>query len=75
MITGVLTSNTVIHMVKKLMTVKEVCEALGLSRVTIWRMVKDGKFPKPIKVSERKRVWPVTDVEGYLNKLEAERAA
>ena len=62
-------------MVKRLMNVKEVCEAMGLSRVTIWRLVKDGKFPKPLEISQRKRAWPVTDVEQYLSDREAERAA
>ena len=66
---------TIPPVLNRLMTIKEVCEFMGLSRVTIWRMVKDGKFPKPIKISARKRVWPVTDVVAYLQRLEADRAA
>jgi predicted DNA-binding transcriptional regulator AlpA len=28
----------------------EVCERLGLSRSTLWRMTRDGRLPRPIKL-------------------------
>ena len=62
-------------MIDKLMGVSEVCKALCLSRTTLWRMVKDNKFPQPIRVSDRKRVWPADEVEAYLNTRNAERTA
>lgn len=28
---------------------KDICEALGVSRTTLWRWAKEPDFPKPIK--------------------------
>jgi prophage regulatory protein len=32
------------------------------ARSTMWRKVKDGSFPAPIKLSERVTVWRVLDL-------------
>lgn len=35
---------------------------LPISRSTLWLWVKQGKFPPGLKLSERVRVWPVSEV-------------
>lgn len=35
---------------KKLLTIDEVCEIAKVSKPTIYRRVKQGNFPKPVKV-------------------------
>ncbi len=35
---------------------------IPVSRATWWRGVKDGRFPKPFKLSSRITVWHATDV-------------
>lgn len=35
---------------------------LGISKNTIWRLVREGKFPKPLKLSEKVTVWKADDV-------------
>lgn len=37
-----------------------------LSDVTIWKMVKDGRFPQPLKVSSRLRLWHVADLREWM---------
>ena len=32
----------------RLLRQKDVCELVGLSRVTVWRYLKTGRFPKPV---------------------------
>lgn len=44
---------------------------LGMSKNTIWRMVREGKFPKPIKLSEKITVWKAEDVLNWLKTKEA----
>jgi predicted DNA-binding transcriptional regulator AlpA len=39
---------------------------LPLSPATLWRLVKAGKFPQPIKLSERCTAWRVEDVRGWM---------
>ena len=36
------------------------------SSATLWRKVKSGEFPKPIKLSERVTAWKVEDVRAWI---------
>lgn len=40
---------------------------LPVSTATIWRWVKAGEFPSPIKLSERCTVWDATQVQAWIN--------
>jgi len=39
---------------------------LPLSAPTLWRMVKEGRFPKPHKLSSRVTAWQVQQVRAWL---------
>jgi prophage regulatory protein len=39
---------------------------LPFSPATFWRWVKDGSFPKPVKLGERITCWRVGDVRAWL---------
>ncbi len=39
---------------------------LPISAPTLWRRVRDGSFPKPVKLSERVTAWRVGDVRAWL---------
>ena len=38
---------------------------LGISGSHIWGMVKAGKFPRPIKLSENCTAWNAADIEAW----------
>lgn len=44
---------------------------LGLSKSTIWRLVRENKFPRPIKLSDKVTVWKADDVLAWLDDKEA----
>jgi prophage regulatory protein len=44
---------------------------LPFSSPTLWRKVKAGTFPKPIKLSERVTAWKVGHIRAWLNEQEA----
>lgn len=46
--------------------IDEVCKLTGLGRTTIWRAVKEGRFPKPIKLGERAVGWLESDIVAWL---------
>lgn len=48
-----------------------VMAATGLARAHIYKLVKDGNFPKPIKIAARCAVWRSDFVQGWI----AERIA
>jgi hypothetical protein len=39
---------------------------IPFSSATLWRKVKSGEFPKPIKLSERVTAWKVEDVRAWM---------
>ena len=41
---------------------------LPFSGTSLWRMVGEGRFPKPVKLSERVTAWRVSDIRTWLNK-------
>ena len=58
----------------KFLTVDELTK-LGLgARTTIWRRVKDGNFPKPMRLGKSHSSplrWKEEDIQNYLNNLES----
>ena len=44
-----------------------VSELVGVSAQTLWRWSKAGKFPKPIRLTERVTVWAEQDVLAWLD--------
>ena len=40
-------------------------QRLGISGSHIWGMVKAGKFPKPVKLSQNVNAWNAADVEAW----------
>lgn len=42
---------------------------LPFSAPTLWRKVKNGTFPKPVKLSKRITAWRVGDVRAWLHHL------
>lgn len=49
-----------------LVTRPEVEKATRLSRSSLYRLMRLGRFPEPIKVSERAVRWRSTEVEAWL---------
>lgn len=43
-----------------------VLKVVPFSPATLWRKVKSGAFPKPVKLSERVTAWQVGDVRAFL---------
>ena len=50
--------------------ISELSEILSMGRSTIWGLVKEGKFPKSIKISQGVTVW---DSESILKWVEENR--
>lgn len=53
-------------MIPQLLRLKEILELTSLSRATIYREIAEGKFPKPIKISQRASGWLENDVFEWL---------
>jgi len=51
---------------KQIIFIKAVTKLTGLHRQSIWRYVKEGKFPKPSKIESR-NAWFLADVENWID--------
>ena len=45
----------------------------GLARSTIYLLMQNGQFPKPVRIGGRAVAWPEAEVEAWLNARLAER--
>lgn len=50
-----------------LVRIKQVLKFVPVSRSHWWAGVKAGKYPKPIKLSERVTVWRVADIKDLVD--------
>ena len=58
----------------QLLRTNDVLGITGWSQMTLWRRVKSGAFPRPVRPGgpgSRTVAWLRDDVEGYLEGLEA----
>lgn len=53
----------------KIIGQNEICEITGLSRSTIWRMERDGQFPKRRQVSPSRIGWLSSEINEWLDNL------
>jgi prophage regulatory protein len=53
----------------------EVLKHTGWSRSTLWLRVRDGEFPKPLKLGEKASGWFASDVKEYQDRIRAKRSA
>ncbi|SMQ74276.1 transcriptional regulator, AlpA family [Altererythrobacter xiamenensis] len=57
------------------LTPKQVCAKIALSRATLDRMVADGRFPTPIRLTERRLAYEAHLVEAWMaQQVERENA-
>jgi prophage regulatory protein len=57
---------------RRTLRIRQVIAKTGLSAPTIWRRSASGKFPKPIKMSERCTAWLEHEIDEH---IEAKRLA
>jgi prophage regulatory protein len=48
----------------------EILKFIPVSKSTWWSGTKTGRFPKPVKLSDRVTVWRVEDIQALIAKYE-----
>ena len=51
---------------EKLLRRREVEEQTGLSRASIYRLIADGEFPRPVRVSATGVRWKASDISAWI---------
>ena len=45
---------------------KEVAQLIGVSKVTLWRMVRAGRFPAPVTVNDNSKAYVLEEVQEWM---------
>jgi len=53
----------------KYIRAKQIAEDKNISVSTVWRWVKQGVLPKPLKLTRRTTVWRADDVDAAIEKM------
>lgn len=53
------------------LTDKEIAQALGISRRTVWRWSKAGRIPQPRKLGANSARWDSNEVQAAIQKMAA----
>ena len=51
----------------RILRLKDVVRFVGLSRATIWKMHKEGRFPRSRHIGPRSVGWLDTEIHGWIN--------
>lgn len=57
----------------RLIAVTEVAERTGLSKTTIYRLERKGKFPRHVKLTPTRSAWAEHEIDSYIENLLAQR--
>jgi len=50
-------------------------KGIPFCRPHLWRLVKAGQFPKPVKIGAARNAWPEAEIDQYIAEKIAERDA
>jgi prophage regulatory protein len=53
-----------------LLRIDAVCTITGLSVPTIYRMMSQGRFPRPLKITSHARAWKLSDISAWIDSRE-----
>ena len=51
----------------RLLRLPEVQKLIPLSRSTLWRAIRKGKFPAPVRISENAVAWRASDIQQWFD--------
>ena len=51
---------------ERLLTNKQLIAEINISRATIYRLLRNGAFPKPIRIGPRSTRWLESDIKAWL---------
>ncbi len=52
-------------MVQRFMRLPEVCRTLGLPKSTLYKLMSEGDFPRPVKLTSRVSAWLEEEIDGW----------
>lgn len=60
---------------ERLIRIEEVKRLTGLSTATLYRKISAKEFPRPVRLGEAARAWPLSEVQDWIAERIAVRGA
>jgi len=57
----------------ELISIRQACQRLSISRTTLWSMTRQGDFPKLVQVTPGRKAFIKSEIEGWIARRVAER--
>ena len=54
--------------------IKQVCARVGMARHTVLKLIREGRFPRPLYPAPRMPRWRTDEIDEWLERLSTERA-
>jgi prophage regulatory protein len=54
-------------------SIKDACRRLGISRTTLWKLVRDKRFPQPIRIEGTRKGFLASEIDAWIAARVAER--
>ena len=54
---------------ERLFNLKKVVSITSVPESSIWQLIKEEKFPKPYKISDRRDVWKESELMAFMDSL------
>ena len=54
---------------RRFLRLPQVLEIFPVSKSTWWQGIRSGKYPKPVKLSERTSAWRESDIDALCDRL------
>ena len=52
---------------ERLINIRQVSEIVGLSRSVIYRLIREGKFPPPLKITKYASRWKISEINQWID--------
>lgn len=59
---------------ERLIKLPDVCANVGLRKAGVYKAIREGRFPPPIKLGKRAVAWPESVVQGWIQARIADAA-
>ena len=50
----------------RLMRLEEVCETTGIKKTTVYKLIGEGVFPKPVSIGDRAVRWVSGEIDAWI---------
>jgi prophage regulatory protein len=59
----------------RILRIEDTKHKVGLSKPTIYRLMKENRFPRPVELGERARGWLESELDEWITEKRAARCA